>query len=119
MVVRDTNSMKVAYKFLGESQMLLLSTDILLFIGKDFNNDLKLGLINFTHNEKCERVDTLSIKTMPVGYYADRGEKIFKGDHIKNIETGKKEFTIYFSSKNHMSFRNIISGDNFFTEFEN
>jgi hypothetical protein len=84
MVVRDTNSMKVAYKFLGESQMLLMSTEILLFRGKDSNEELKLGLLNFVHNEKLERLDTLAIKTMPVGYYADKGEKVFKGDHMKN-----------------------------------
>ena len=38
MVIRDTGSWEIAYKFIGDGEMLLMSTEILLFDGKDFSN---------------------------------------------------------------------------------
>lgn len=55
--------------------MLIMSTEILLFRGKDYTSINKLGLINFVHNSKCSRIKTEEIRTMPIGYYADKGDK--------------------------------------------
>jgi len=114
MVIRDTGSWQIAYKFIGDGQMLLMSTEILLFDGKDFSNVHKLGLINFVHNEHCNPVPTIPIKTMPIGFFADKGEKRFIGDEIFNKAEKRMNLTAYFSSISSTNFRNIESGDNFF-----
>jgi len=56
MVIRDTKSWREVFVFGGEARVLAMSTDILIFEGKDYNNDVRLGIINFTHNRECARV---------------------------------------------------------------
>ena len=61
--------------------MLLMSSEILLFKGKDYSNKNKLGLLNFTHNADCKPVETYPIRTMPIAFYA-KGENLFLADKI-------------------------------------
>jgi hypothetical protein len=58
MVIRETESMQVAYTFRGDSEVLLMSNEILLFKGKNSSDVNKLGLINFVHNKQFRRVKT-------------------------------------------------------------
>jgi hypothetical protein len=50
MVIRDTNSWQTAFEFAGEAKVLGLTTELLLFEGKDHFNEWQLGVINFTNN---------------------------------------------------------------------
>jgi len=48
---------------------------------------------------------------MPIGFYGDKGEKRFIGD-CDHQDPSK--LTAYFSSISSTSFRNIVTGDNYF-----
>ena len=74
--------------------MLLMSSEILLFRGKD-HSSTKLGLLNFTHNADCKPIETYPIRTMPIAFYAE-GENLFLADKIS--QDGKIDFTVYYSS---------------------
>jgi hypothetical protein len=82
--------------------MILMSSEILLFKGKDYTNNNKLGLLNFVHNDQCERVKTYPVRAMPIAFYADKGEKMFMADKTHWSKKEKRwEFTVYYSSKGH------------------
>ena len=75
--------------------MLLMSSEILLFKGKDYSNKNKLGLLNFTHNADCKPIKTYPIRTMPIAFYS-KGENLFLADKISH--TNKIDFKVYYSS---------------------
>ena len=64
----------------------MMSTDFLIFEGRDSNDKKQVGIVNFMHNVKCNRVQTRPVTTLPIGFYSD---KDLKSSHF----IGTLEFT--------------------------
>jgi hypothetical protein len=71
-LIRDTVSFNEACKVGGEAKNIMMSTDYLLFTGKDDYNKEIICLMNFGHNKQCNRVQTKPLRTLPIGFFSDK-----------------------------------------------